>query len=74
LTDAHADYLGVDTQAMSAFPSAGFMAMRFRLDHVFSGAKICFDDFEQTVPFGEDHPWNGLSDHSPIVGRFSISA
>ena len=71
--DAHADYLGLGAHQMSQMPSAGFMAMRFRLDHVFSGAGIRFTDFSNTHPYGADHPWGALSDHSPIIGNFDLA-
>jgi endonuclease/exonuclease/phosphatase family metal-dependent hydrolase len=70
--DAHAQHLGLDAHQMARIHSAGFLAMRFRLDHVFSGAGIQFADFKNTHPYGPEHPWGTLSDHSPIVGKFLV--
>ena len=72
LRDAHADHLGLATHEMERLPSAGFMNLRYRLDHIFSGPEVRFTDFRHTRPFGADHPMRGLSDHVPLVGRFSI--
>jgi endonuclease/exonuclease/phosphatase family metal-dependent hydrolase len=70
--DAHAAYLGANTSQMAGLPSAGFMAVRFRLDHVFSGDRVRFLSFDYTEPYGPKHPWRSLSDHSPLVGRFTV--
>jgi endonuclease/exonuclease/phosphatase family metal-dependent hydrolase len=52
------------------WPTAGFMHLRMRLDHVFLGAGLDALDFEDSHPFGQvTGKWHGLSDHVPLVGR-----
>jgi endonuclease/exonuclease/phosphatase family metal-dependent hydrolase len=52
------------------WPTAGFMHLRMRLDHVFLGAGLDAVDFEDSHPFGQvGGKWHGLSDHVPLVGR-----
>lgn len=54
----------------SAWPTAGFMHLRMRLDHVFLGRGLDAVDFEDSHPFGQaGGKWHGLSDHVPLVGR-----
>ncbi len=72
--DAHATFLGAPPARMVELPSAGFMNLRYRLDHVFSGPALRFHDFQDTAPYGPAHPWAPLSDHAPLVGRFSVAA
>jgi len=72
LRDAHADWLGAPPTEMMALPSAGFMNLRYRLDHIFSGPNVDFLDFHATAPYGKGHPWRALSDHAPLVGRFKL--
>lgn len=62
--------LGVD-DLRTKWPTAGFMHLRMRLDHIFAGPGLRWVDFEDTHPFGLDGRWNGLSDHVPILGRFA---
>lgn len=54
------------------WPTAGFMHLRMRLDHVFLGPGLEAVDFEDTHPFGVESRWDGLSDHVPILGRFRL--
>lgn len=54
------------------WPTAGFMHLRMRLDHVFIGPGLECLDFDDTHPFGHNGRWNGLSDHVPLVGRFRV--
>ncbi|MBT9560227.1 MAG: endonuclease/exonuclease/phosphatase family protein [Myxococcales bacterium] len=72
LRDAHATHIGAPPDHMVHMHSAGFMNLRYRLDHVFAGRRIQFHDFHDTAPYGRTHPWVALSDHSPLVGRFSV--
>jgi endonuclease/exonuclease/phosphatase family metal-dependent hydrolase len=59
----------LDAQRPSGFATAGFMAMRMHLDHVF-GRGVTFTDMEDTFSFGDPgSPFTGLSDHSPLVTR-----
>ena len=58
---------------LSAWPTAGFLTFRMRLDHIFAGPGLEWLDFEDTHPYGlESGQWHELSDHVPIVGRFKI--
>ena len=72
LRDAHATHIGAPPDRMVHMHSAGFMNLRYRLDHVFAGRRIQFHDFHDTAPYGRTHPWVALTDHSPLVGRFSV--
>lgn len=73
MRDAHATFLGKEPDEMAGMHSAGFMNLRYRLDHIFSGPAVRHRCFQATAPYGSDHPWRGLSDHSPIVTRFDVS-
>jgi endonuclease/exonuclease/phosphatase family metal-dependent hydrolase len=58
---------------LRAWPTAGFMRLRMHLDHVLTGRGLDWVDFDETHPFGDrTSPFHGLSDHSPIVGRFRV--
>jgi len=52
-------------------PTAGFLRLRMRLDHLFSGGAVRWLDLEGTRPFGSG-PFHGLSDHAPLIGRFEV--
>lgn len=59
--------------ALKRFATAGFLQLRMHLDHVFTGPGIRWLDLDGSFPF--DHPMNpfrGLSDHTPLLGHFSI--
>jgi endonuclease/exonuclease/phosphatase family metal-dependent hydrolase len=51
------------------FATAGFLNLRMRLDHVFTGGGIDWLDFDDTAPFGKKSPFHGLSDHVPLIAR-----
>jgi endonuclease/exonuclease/phosphatase family metal-dependent hydrolase len=73
-TDALAAVHGFDHEALVKWPTAGFMAMRMHLDHVFSGPGLTFTDFDGSRPFGDRaHAFHGLSDHVPLIGRCTMS-
>jgi len=55
----------------STWPTAGFMHLRMRLDHVFAGSGLQLQDHVGSHPFGAPSRWQGLSDHVPLVGRFT---
>ncbi|MEM1025526.1 MAG: endonuclease/exonuclease/phosphatase family protein [Myxococcota bacterium] len=55
----------------STWPTAGFLHLRMRLDHVFAGPGLCLEDHSGSHPFGAPSRWRGLSDHVPLVGRFT---
>lgn len=62
-----------DISALKRFATAGFLQLRMHLDHVFSGPGLRWLDLDGSYPF--DHPtspFRGLSDHTPLLGHFSI--
>ncbi len=59
-----------DDEVAKKWPTAGFMHMRFHLDHVFSGPGLHWSDFQDSAPFGtKGARFHGLSDHVPLIGR-----
>ncbi|MCU0654030.1 MAG: endonuclease/exonuclease/phosphatase family protein [Polyangiaceae bacterium] len=59
--------------ALKAFATAGFLQLRMHLDHLFSGPGVRWLDLRGSVPFDDPaSPFRGLSDHSPLLGHFSI--
>lgn len=73
LTCAQAELKQIDPTSIRGFPTAGFLRLRMHLDHLFSGGPLQWVDCEDTHPF--DHPknkFNGLSDHTPLIGRFKV--
>jgi endonuclease/exonuclease/phosphatase family metal-dependent hydrolase len=59
-------------EALRQFPTAGFLRMRMHLDHLLSGPGIAWKDVDGSRPFGDrESPFHGLSDHTPLIGRFS---
>lgn len=52
------------------WPTAGFLNLRMRLDHIFMGSGLECIDFDDTHPFGQVGRWHGLSDHVPLIARF----
>jgi endonuclease/exonuclease/phosphatase family metal-dependent hydrolase len=72
LRDAFAGHFKLSPEELVRIPSAGFMRLRFRLDHVFAGPRVRLLGFPHTYPFGVEHPMRGLSDHVPIMGSFVI--
>lgn len=73
--DAVSDLTGVQAEALRRqWPSAGFMNLRMRLDHLLLGAGLAALDMEDTEPFGQPGRWHGLSDHVPQIGRLSALA
>jgi endonuclease/exonuclease/phosphatase family metal-dependent hydrolase len=66
--------LGDDVDRLRRFPTAGFMHLRMHLDHIFYGPGIRWADVADTHPFGDPKgPFHGLSDHVPLVGRFTVA-
>jgi endonuclease/exonuclease/phosphatase family metal-dependent hydrolase len=63
----------IDVKARGGFPTAGFLRLRMHLDHLFAGNGVRWVDLEGTAPFGVG-PFQGLSDHVPLIGRFQVSA
>jgi endonuclease/exonuclease/phosphatase family metal-dependent hydrolase len=61
----------IDT--LRRFPTAGFLHLRMHLDHMLSGPGIRWQDLDDTLPFGDPgSAFDGLSDHSPLIGRFTL--
>lgn len=72
--DPFAEVAGASPEDLRVrWPTAGFLRFRMRLDHVFTGPGLRWEDFEDTHAFGDESGrWHGLSDHVPIVGRFRL--
>jgi endonuclease/exonuclease/phosphatase family metal-dependent hydrolase len=64
----------IDLAAPRAFPTAGFLRLRMHLDHLFSSSQLRWLDLEGTTPFGCGGLFDGLSDHTPLIGRFELPA
>lgn len=71
--DAFACHYHFGEDDLSRWPTAGFMNMRMHLDHVFTGPRLRWLDFDGTHRFGQKNGlFRGLSDHVPIVGKFTF--
>ncbi len=72
--DGFSSFHHFDDESSDRWPTAGFMHLRMRLDHIFSGQDIEWIDFKDTRPFDDrTSPFFGLSDHSPIIGTFRMA-
>ena len=72
--DALAVPLEHDLARLQQFATAGFMHLRMHIDHVFFGPGLRWFDSSGTHPFGDRRsPFHGLSDHVPILGRFTVA-
>ncbi len=68
--DAFAEVRALTHEQSVRWPTAGFMALRMHLDHVFRGAGVSCVDFEGSHPFAHRaSPFHGLSDHVPLITR-----
>jgi endonuclease/exonuclease/phosphatase family metal-dependent hydrolase len=73
LVDAFARVKGLAPEDLGRWPTAGFLRLRFRVDHVFSGPGLEWLDFEGSHPFGlRGGLFHGLSDHVPIIGTCRV--
>lgn len=72
LVDAFSTALRMNEREAKAWPTAGFMNLRMHLDHVYSCERLEWLDFTGTHPFGKRGPFDGLSDHVPLIGRFRL--
>jgi endonuclease/exonuclease/phosphatase family metal-dependent hydrolase len=73
LCDAYSTHHSLDAQALHGHPTAGFMNLRMRIDHVLAGPGLSFVDFDDTFHFDQDGGrFAGLSDHVPMIGRFTF--
>jgi endonuclease/exonuclease/phosphatase family metal-dependent hydrolase len=62
----------IDCSFPKGFPTAGVARMRMHLDHVFGSPQVLFHDMEGTCRFDDrESPFFGLSDHVPLIVRFS---
>lgn len=72
LTGAQEALKQIDLRDPRAFSTAGFMHLRMHLDHIF-GREVSFLDLDGTHRFGAvESPFNGLSDHVPLISRFEL--
>ncbi len=63
----------LDPQKPGSFATAGFMHLRMHLDHVFASGDLDFIDLKGTHTFGDrTSPFNGLSDHVPLIATFDL--
>jgi endonuclease/exonuclease/phosphatase family metal-dependent hydrolase len=61
---------GVRSLGAPLDPTAGFLNLRMRLDHVFHGPGLRQVDQDDTHAYGDrTGRWHGLSDHVPVLGR-----
>lgn len=61
----------IDPSRADSWATAGFMALRMHLDHVFGGNGVEFETLDDSLPFGDrSSRFHGLSDHVPLVATF----
>lgn len=69
LVDAYAQFAGLTPEQLVRIPTAGFLTMRMRLDHVFCSPEVRFAEVHESRGVDDLHSaFRGLSDHMPIVG------
>ena len=72
LVDAYAQFAGLTPEQLVRIPTAGFLTMRMRLDHVFCSPDVRFTEVHESRGFDDLHSaFRGLSDHMPIVGTLA---
>ena len=72
LHDVYSLYHRLDERALRDHPTAGFLNMRMRIDHMLTGRGLSWLDFDDTRHFDQKGSFTGLSDHVPLIGRFHI--
>ena len=72
LRDVYLQYFGLDERSLRKHPTAGFLNMRMRIDHVLAGPGVSWLDFDDTAHFDAGGAFAGLSDHVPLIGRFTL--
>ena len=73
LCDAYQRVSGASLDELRGQPTAGFLHLRMRIDHVLTGPGLEWLDFDESRPFGaRDSRFRGLSDHVPIIGRCRV--
>lgn len=60
------------TEDARRFPTAGFMNLRMHIDHLYASSSVRWLDLEGTHAFGQSGHFSGLSDHIPLIARFSV--
>ena len=74
-TDAFAQLHNLSEDELRSWPTAGFMAFRMHLDHMFSGPGLTWLDFEGSHPYGDrTSGFCALSDHVPMIGRCQVNS
>lgn len=72
LHDVYAHHHRLDERALRDHPTAGFLNLRMRIDHMLTGRGVSCLDFDDTFHFDQKGTFTGLSDHVPLIGRFRI--
>lgn len=72
LLDVYSMYHRLDERALRDHPTAGFLNLRMRIDHMLTGRGLSWHDFDDTFHFDQRGSFTGLSDHVPLIGRFTI--
>jgi endonuclease/exonuclease/phosphatase family metal-dependent hydrolase len=63
----------IDPKVPDLFPTAGFLALRMHLDHLFAGPGVEWMDLDGTCAFDDTKsPFFGLSDHVPLIANFTF--
>lgn len=71
--DAFAAHHALDERTLEELPTAGFLALRMRIDHLFSGRGLAWTEFDSTHAFSSERaPFEGMSDHAPLIGSFVL--
>lgn len=72
LRDVYSLHHRLDERALRDHPTAGFLNLRMRIDHMLTGPGLTWMDFDDTCHFDQKGSFTGLSDHVPLIGRFTI--
>jgi endonuclease/exonuclease/phosphatase family metal-dependent hydrolase len=60
-------------EQLSDWATAGFLHVRMAIDRIYASRAVRFVDFDGSVPFEDTSPFDGLSDHVPLVARFELA-
>jgi endonuclease/exonuclease/phosphatase family metal-dependent hydrolase len=72
LVDAFCAVQKLTPEQARAWPTAGFLNLRMKLDHVYSSEGLEWLDFAGSHAFGDRGPFAGLSDHVPLIARCRV--
>ncbi len=73
LTDPFRSVADLSVDELHKRATAGFLAMRMRLDHMLGGPAINWVDVDDSHHFDDrTSPFFGLSDHMPVFGRCKL--